>query len=221
MKNFKKSLPILIVILIVTITLSIITTIAMPTLSRPGSRGTEVRNIQTKLKALGIYTANVDGIYGVKTTAAVREFQRRKGITVDGIAGPATLRALGLASGVTSSSRSNDLYLLARIITAEARGEPYTGQVAVGAVVLNRVKHPSFPNSLAGVVYQPGAFSAVTDGQFNSPINETSRKAAQDSLNGWDPSHGCIYYYNPAKTTNKWIYSRPVVIKIGKHIFAR
>lgn len=219
MRIFKKSMPVLIILLAL-ISLSIITNLSSPVLSKQGSRGEEVRKIQTKLKDMGLYTGNIDGIYGVKTTAAVREFQRRKGLVVDGIAGPKTLSALGITSAAPTN-RSNDLNLLARIISAEARGEPYTGQVAVGAVVLNRVKHPSFPNTLAGVVYQPGAFTAIADGQFNKPVEAQAKKAAQDALNGWDPTHGCIYYYNPAKTTNNWIYSRPKVTKIGKHIFAK
>lgn len=222
MKKFTKILPILIIIVILGTIASIMTTIATPTLSRPGSRGTEVKQIQTKLKALGLYAASIDGIYGVKTTAGVKAFQRRKGLTPDGIAGPATLRALGVTTSTApTTNRSNDINLLARVISAESRGEPYTGQVAVGAVILNRIKHPSFPNTLAGVIYQPGAFTCVSDGQINAPVEAVAHRAASDAMNGWDPTHGCIYYYNPAKTTNKWIYSRPVVITIGKHVFAR
>ena len=148
-------------------------------------------------------------------------------LTVDGIVGAATLKALGMQSSSSSSGsgasagRDNDLYLLARMISAEARGEPYTGQVAVGAVILNRVKHPSFPNTISGVIYQPGAFSALNDGQYNQPIADSARRAAQDAMNGWDPSGGAIYYYNPAKTTNKWIWSRPVIATIGNHVFAK
>ena len=138
--------------------------------------------------------------------------------------GPATLQALGISSGSSSGSesgRDNDLYLLSRMISAEARGEPYTGQVAVGAVILNRVRHPSFPNTIAGVIYQPGAFSALNDGQFDESIAESARRAAQDAMSGWDPTGGAIYYYNPAKTTNQWIYSRPVIAQIGDHVFAK
>jgi len=197
-----------------------------PTLSKYGSRGQEVKNIQYRLRNWGYYKGNIDGIYGWRTTAAVKEFQRKNGLKVDGIAGPQTLAALGLPTGqttgtTTSTSRSADVNLLARVINGEARGEPYKGQVAVGAVVLNRVKHPSFPNTLAGVIYQPGAFTAITDGQIHANLEPTSIRAAQDALNGWDPTNGCIYYYNPAKTTNKWIYSRPVVTKIGSHVFAK
>ena len=189
---------------------------------RQGSTGETVRQIQTNLKKWGYYTGSVDGIYGSKTTAAVKSFQRKNGLAVDGVAGPRTLAALGVASsGSSSSSSSNDLYLLARIISAEARGEPYKGQVAVGAVVLNRVRHPSFPNSVAGVVYQKGAFTALTDGQFSQPITSQAYQAARDALSGWDPSGGAIYYYNPAKTTSSWIYSRPVITVIGNHYFAK
>jgi N-acetylmuramoyl-L-alanine amidase len=191
-------------------------------LSRQGSRGSEVRQIQTKLKQWGYYDGAVDGIFGSKTTAAVKLFQQRNGLTADGVAGPATLAAMGINNSATGSTTNynNELNLLARIISAEARGEPYTGQVAVGAVVLNRVKHPSFPNTIAGVVYQQGAFTAIVDGQFNEPVAESAYKAARDAMNGWDPTGGAIYYYNPAKTTSDWIWSRTVVTVIGKHRFA-
>ncbi len=189
---------------------------------KKGSSGSTVRTIQTKLKRWGYYTGSVDGIYGSKTVSAVKHFQRTNGLTADGICGPATLSALGINAGSSSGSRANDLYLLARMITAEARGEPYSGQVAVGAVILNRVSSPSFPNTIAGVIYQKGAFSALDDGQFDSvTITDSCRRAAQDALNGSDPTGGALYYYNPAKTTNKWIYSRPTICTIGKHVFAR
>ncbi len=187
---------------------------------RQGSTGETVRQIQTNLKKWGYYSGAVDGIYGSQTTAAVKSFQRKNGLSVDGVTGTQTLAALGLSTGGSGAS-SNDLYLLARIISAEARGEPYKGQVAVGAVVLNRVRHPSFPNTVAGVIYQNGAFTAIVDGQFDEPISSESYAAAQDALNGWDPTGGAIYYYNPAKTTNSWIYSREVITVIGNHYFAK
>jgi len=194
-------------------------------LSYYGSRGQEVVNIQTKLKQWGYYKGNIDGIFGNLTYQAVREFQRKNGLKVDGIVGPETLAALGLPTGqaaqTTSTSVSKDLNLLARIIHGEARGEPYVGKVAVGAVVLNRVKDSRFPNTIAGVIYQPGAFDAVTDGQINLPPDDTSIKAARDALNGWDPTYGCVYYWNPATATSRWIWSRPIVTQIGKHVFAR
>lgn len=192
-------------------------------LSKYGSRGEEVRKIQERLKKWGYYTGNVDGIYGSQTKKAVEYFQRKNGLSVDGIAGPKTLAAIGISSSSSSSSsnRSNDVKLLARIISAEARGEPYTGQVAVGAVVLNRVKHPSFPNTISGVIYQKGAFTAVTDGNFDKPVVESAYRAAENALNGWDPTGGSVYYYNPAKTTNKWMLSLPVTARIGKHVFSR
>ena len=187
---------------------------------RSGDRGEKVREIQTRLKRWGYYTGNIDGIYGKKTVAAVKYFQRQNGLTVDGICGEQTLAALGISGG--SQAGDNDLYLLSRMIAAEARGEPYVGQVAVGAVILNRVRHPSFPNSIAGVIYQPRAFSAIDDGQWQkTPITDSARRAARDALSGWDPTGGAIYYYNPAKTTSKWIYSRPVVTTIGAHVFAK
>ncbi len=194
------------------------------TLSKLGSSGEEVRQIQKKLKSLGFFDGAVDGVYGVKTRSAVRQFQASVGITVDGVAGPKTLLYMGLGSSSGSSGsgyNSSDVYLLAKVIAAEARGESYTGQVAVGAVVLNRVDSSSFPDTIAGVVYQAGAFSAVTDSNWSVAPTATSRKAAQDALNGWDPSGGALYYYNPAKTSNKWIRTRPVITTIGSHLFCR
>ena len=194
-------------------------------LSKYGSRGNEVTQIQTKLKRWGYYNGNIDGIYGTQTLNAVKYFQRKNGLTVDGIAGPKTLAAMGItstSSGTTSTaSNSSNLNLLARVIYSEARGEPYTGQVAVGAVCLNRVKSNSFPNTLSGVVYQAGAFDAVRDGQINLTPDSTAKKAAQDALNGWDPSYGAIYYFNPSTATNKWIWSRPVTVTIGRHRFCK
>lgn len=184
-----------------------------------GSTGSTVKQIQTKLKNWGYYSGSVDGIYGSATEAAVRTFQRKNGLAVDGKAGPQTLKALGIADSSASNSSSGDVALLARLISAEARGEPYSGQVAVGAVVLNRMKHPSFPNTMSGVIYQPGAFSCLSDGQFNQPVADSSYRAARDALNGWDPSGGAIYYFNPATATSKWIWSRPLLVVIGKHRF--
>ena len=171
-----------------------------------------------------MYSGSIDGIYGTATQKAVRQFQKNCGLTADGIAGRKTLLYLGLGSGTSSSTggySSSDVYLLARIIGAEARGESYVGQVAVGAVVLNRVRHSSFPDSIAGVVYQSGAFSAVRDSNWNVPPDDTAKKAARDAINGWDPTGGAIYYYNPAKTSNQWIRQRPVVTTIGRHVFCK
>lgn len=194
-------------------------------LSKYGSRGDEVIQIQTKLKRWGYYNGNVDGIYGSQTLAAVKYFQRKNGLVVDGIAGKKTLEAMGIftsSSGSSSSSAStSDLNLLARLVYGEARGEPYSGQVAVAAVVLNRVRNSNFPNTIAGVIYQKGAFDVVSDGQINLTPNSTAKKAAQDALNGWDPSYGSIYYFNPATATNKWIWSRPHVVTIGRHRFCK
>ncbi|MCH4238654.1 MAG: spore cortex-lytic enzyme [Oscillospiraceae bacterium] len=193
------------------------------TLSKVGSQGSEVTKIQTKLSSLGIYKGKVDGIYGSTTKKAVVSFQKQQGITADGIAGSQTLKSLGITGGGSSGSlgkySSADVALLAKIISAESRGEPYTGQVAVGAVILNRIEHPSFPNTLAGVVYQPGAFSCLTDGGVNAPVADSAYRAARDAINGSDPSGGAIYYYNPAKSTNKWILSRPIITVIGDHRF--
>lgn len=197
-------------------------------LSKYGSRGEEVRQIQTKLKRWGYYNGNVDGIFGSGTLEAVKWFQRKNGLQVDGIAGKKTLEAMGIFNSSNSSNsnssvstNSNDLNLLARVIYGEARGEPYTGQVAIGAVVLNRVRNSSFPNTIAGVIYQSGAFDAVSDGQINLTPNSTAKKAAQDALNGWDPTYGAIYYFNPKTATNKWIWSRPMTVTIGNHRFCK
>ena len=191
---------------------------AVATLSKYGSRGEEVKKIQQKLKSWGYYSGSVDGIYGTQTVNAVKYFQRKNNLSVDGIAGKNTLAAMGISSSSSTVSDSN-VALLARIISAEARGEPYTGQVAVGAVVLNRVKHASFPNSISGVIYQSGAFSCLYDGQFDQPVAESAYRAARDALNGWDPSYGAIYYFNPVTATSKWIWSRPLIVEIGKHRF--
>ena len=192
-------------------------------LSKYGSRGDEVKQIQQKLKNWGYYYGSVDGIYGSKTLEAVKYFQRKNGLTIDGIAGEKTLAALGISgtSNSSSNSNSNNVTLLAKLIYGEARGEPYTGQVAVGAVVMNRVKSNSFPNTIAGVIYQSGAFDAVSDGQINKTPDSSAKKAAQDAINGWDPSYGAIYYFNPTTATNKWIWSRPLTVVIGKHRFCK
>lgn len=183
-----------------------------------GSSGATVTQIQTRLKSWGYYDGAVDGIYGSATERAVRYFQRVNGLAVDGQTGDKTLAALGIyeASG---EQNSGNVYLLARLISAEARGEPYIGQVAVGAVVLNRVDHPSFPNSMSGVIYQRGAFSCLDDGQFDQPIADSAYRAAREALAGADPTGGAIYYFNPATATSKWIWSRPQMLTIGSHIF--
>ena len=185
---------------------------------RQGSSGEQVRVIQSKLKNWGYYDGAVDGVFGSQTTQAVKYFQRKNGLTADGIVGPATLKALGMSGGGTPA-QDTSVDLLARVISAEARGEPYSGQVAVGAVILNRVEHPSFPNTIAGVVYQPGAFTCMVDGQFNEPVAESAVRAARDALNGVDPSGGAIYYFNPATATSSWIWSRPLILQIGNHRF--
>jgi len=196
-------------------------------LSYYGSTGQEVINIQAKLYNWGYYKGIVDGIYGYLTYTAVRDFQAKNGLTVDGIAGPETLAALGLPTGVATASydtdgaTSQDIDLLAHLIYGEARGEPYIGQVAVGAVILNRTRDDRFPKTIAGVIYQPGAFDAVYDGQINLTPDKNAYNAAIDAINGWDPSGGAIYYYNPATATNAWIWTRPIVAVIGRHNFAK
>lgn len=193
-------------------------------LSRLGSRGDEVRSVQKKLKELGYYKGDIDGIYGSQTKSAVTSFQRNCGITADGICGKTTLLYLGLGGGTSSGSTGTsftnaDVELLAKVISAEARGESYEGQVAVSAVILNRISHPSFPDSLSGVIYQKGAFSCVNDSNWYQAVAESSKRAARDALNGWDPSGGAIYYYNPAKTNDRFMHSRTVIKTIGSHRF--
>ena len=181
-----------------------------------------VKTYQQKLKSWGYYTGAVDGVKGAKTVSAVKAFQRKNGLTADGIVGNATAKAMGISvrAGTNSSYTNNDTYLLAKAVYSEARGEPYVGQVAIAAVILNRVKSSAFPNTVAGVIYQPWAFTAVHDGQFELEPNATAYQAARDALNGWDPTYGSIYYYNPRTATNTWIRSRKVTTTIGKHVFA-
>ncbi|MBQ6717999.1 MAG: spore cortex-lytic enzyme [Clostridia bacterium] len=208
-----KPLKIMIIVFIVMCMLCV----TVSALSKIGSTGSEVSEIQSRLKEWGYYSGAVDGIFGTATKNAVIKFQKANGLTPDGIVGSKTLAAMGISSG--SVYNSADYELLARIISAEARGESYLGQVAVGAVVLNRIVHPSFPDTVSGVVYQNGAFSCLYDGQFYEPIADSAYSAARDALNGLDPSGGAIYYYNPKTATNKWIRSRPVITTIGRHVF--
>ncbi|MEG1707046.1 MAG: spore cortex-lytic enzyme [Clostridia bacterium] len=191
-----------------------------------GASGSQVRTLQTKLKNWGYYSGSVDGVFGANTEKAVKSFQKKNGLTQDGIVGNATARALGITlSGGTSSSTggsgatNSDLYLLSRCIYGEARGEPYTGKVAIAAVVLNRVKSSKFPNTVSGVIYQNGAFTCVSDGQINLGTNDECTRAAQDAINGYDPTYGCLFYYNPVTATNQWIRQKKIVLTIGKHVF--
>ncbi|HHW67467.1 MAG: N-acetylmuramoyl-L-alanine amidase [Epulopiscium sp.] len=193
-----------------------------------GSEGDTVRQIQQKLKQWGYLKGNVDGKYGYQTWEAVKSFQAKNGLKADGIAGEQTLEKLGIQvkksnqnQGGGTSATNKDIRLLAAAIHGEGRGEPYVGQVAIGAVILNRVRHSSFPNSIAGVIYQPGAFDAVSDGQINLEPDESSLKAARDALNGWDPTGGATYYWNPATAKSKWIWSIPITKRIGKHVFGK
>lgn len=223
-KQKRKLALALAVVLSVNLLLNSLVTSAEAASYKKGSSGAVVTQIQTKLKAWGYYTGAVDGIFGSGTEQAVRKFQSANGLSVDGKVGTQTLAALGIqantsSGGTTGGSSSADVNLLARLISAEARGEPYSGQVAVGAVVLNRIKHPSFPNTLSGVIYQNGAFSCIADGQFNEPVAESAYRAARDALNGADPSGGAIYYFNPSTATSSWIWSRPLIVTIGKHRF--
>ena len=189
-----------------------------------GSRGDQVRLVQQKLRQYGYMDGTADGVFGKETYDAVVWFQRKNGLTVDGVVGSATAAALGisLTGGAVSASvyQESEVRILARLVSGEARGEPYVGQVAVAAVVLNRVKSPSFPNTISGVIFQRGAFDAVWDGQFDLEPTTSCIRAARDALNGWDPTGGCLYYYNPQTATNAWIWTRQVQLSIGRHAFA-
>lgn len=227
-KRSKRLCLALAVLLSVSMALAALAPAVEAALYKKGSNGAVVTQIQTKLKSWGYYTGSVDGVYGSGTERAVRAFQQKNGLAVDGKAGTQTLAAMGLSagsggntgnSGGSGGASSSQVDLLARLISAEARGEPYSGQVAVGAVVLNRIKHPSFPNTLSGVIYQSGAFTCISDGQFNQPVAESAYRAARDALNGVDPSGGAIYYFNPSTATSSWIWSRPLITVIGKHRF--
>lgn len=192
---------------------------------KQGSTGSTVKTVQKKLKNWGYYKGSVDGIFGSQTKAAVKYFQRKNGLSADGIVGAKTLAALGMSdssdnNNVTGGYSNADVNLLARLIYGEARGESYVGQVAVGAVVMNRIKSASFPNTMSGVIYQGYAFTAVSDGQINLTPDATAKKAAQDAMNGWDPTYGALYYYNPATATSTWIFSRKTTVTIGNHVFA-
>lgn len=227
-KRSKRLCLALAVLLLVSMALAALAPAVEAASYKKGSNGAVVTQIQTKLKSWGYYTGSVDGVYGSGTERAVRAFQQKNGLTVDGKAGDQTLAAMGLSagsggntgnSGGSGGASSSQVNLLARLISAEARGEPYSGQVAVGAVVLNRIKHPSFPNTLSGVIYQSGAFTCISDGQFNQQVAESAYRAARDALNGVDPSGGAIYYFNPSTATSSWIWSRPLITVIGKHRF--
>ncbi len=201
---------------------------------KQGASGGEVKEVQRRLKLWGYYNGAVDGVFGASTKNAVIAFQKKNGLTADGVVGKSTFKALGmtksyelLTSGGSGNSAtglngysSSEVYLLARTIYAEGRGEPYVGQVAIGAVIINRVRNAAFPNTISGVVYQKHAFTAVSDGQINLTPNDTAMKAAKDAINGWDPTGGALYYYNPAVATSSWIFDRQTVTVIGRHIFA-
>ncbi len=217
MNSFYKMILTLLAITVIAI--SIQTKEELPAYSQNGSSGTEVEEIQRVLAERGIFKGEITGYYGAQTEEAVLAFQKQQGLNQTGIADDATLKRLGITIGSRPEATDANVSLLARIISAEGRGETYVGQVAIGAVICNRIEHPSFPDSLSGVIYQNGAFTALVDGQFNEPISDSAYSAARDALSGWDPSGGAIYYYNPDKTSNSFIYSRPVIKVIGNHRF--
>lgn len=217
MNSFYKMILTLLAITVIAI--SIQTREDLPAYSQNGSSGTEVEEIQRVLAERGIFKGEITGYYGAQTEEAVRAFQKQQGLNQTGIADDATLKRLGITIGSRPEASDANVSLLARIISAEGRGETYIGQVAIGAVICNRIEHPSFPDTLSGVIYQNGAFTALVDGQFNEPISDSAYSAARDALSGWDPSGGAIYYYNPDKTSNSFIHSRPVIKVIGNHRF--
>ncbi|MFA9397487.1 MAG: spore cortex-lytic enzyme [Clostridiaceae bacterium] len=228
MKKVKINAKITVILIIAVLLTYSTTTVLLPYISSVGaetyswgSKGDVVEEIQKRLKAWGYYTGSVDGIYGYYTYKAVKYFQSKNGLSSDGIVGEKTLAAIGISSNTKKTSTNQDVELLAKLINGEARGEPYEGQVAVGAVVLNRTRDPRFPSTVAGVIYQPGAFTAIVDGQINAKIEQNSINAARDAINGWDPSGGALYYFNPAKATSTWIWSRPLIKIIGKHRFCK
>lgn len=216
--RFKK-LAAIVLVLLLTLTL----TQGQGAVISLGSRGETVSQIQQRLKQWGYYTGAVDGIFGRSTHNAVVLFQRQNGLTTDGQVGQKTAAAMGISlSGAISAAlyQESELSLLARLVSGEARGEPYIGQVAVAAVVLNRVRDDAFPDTISGVIFQPGAFDAVWDGQFDLTPTASCIRAARDAINGWDPTGGCVYYYNPSTATNEWIWTRQVQLTIGRHAFA-
>lgn len=224
--NVKKGITLFSLLLVLTLAVSLgFAPMVQAAVLKQGSTGSLVKTVQQKLKNWGYYKGTVDGIYGSKTVAAVKYFQRSNGLIADGIVGSKTAAALGIrlsgstSTSPTSTTSNSNLYLLSCCVYGEARGESYTGKVAIAAVVLNRVKSSSFPNTISGVIYQKGAFTCVSDGQINMGTNAECTRAAQDALNGWDPTYGSIYYYNPKTATNTWIRSRPVVVTIGNHIY--
>lgn len=216
----KKSLRVIVLSLLL---VSLLALSASASVVAWGSRGSQVSLVQQKLKQYGYYDGAVDGVFGKETYNAVVWFQEKNGLKADGAVGPSTAAALGITiTGTVAAStyQESEVRILARLVSGEARGEPYVGQVAVAAVVLNRVKSPAFPNTISGVIFQTGAFDAVWDGQFDMEPTENSVRAARDALNGWDPTGGCLYYYNPSTATNSWIWTRQVQLTIGKHAFA-
>ncbi len=225
-KTMRTAVLILMVLLLAAALFGSMVLTANASVVKYGSTGDTVKTIQTKLKNWGYYFGSVDGIFGSQTLAAVQYFQRVNGLTVDGIVGTNTAAALGMtlssSSGSSSSTggySSSDVYLMSKCVYGEARGESYTGKVAVAAVILNRIASSSFPNTVSGVIYQSGAFTCVSDGQINLGTNDECTQAVYDAINGWDPSGGALFYFNPATATSAWIWSRPQIVTIGQHIF--
>lgn len=183
---------------------------------KQGSSGDYVWDLQYRLKTIGLFDRELTGYFGTHTRQAVVKFQKKYGLQADGIVGSATWKALR-----KYTLNKSEMDIMARVIHGEARGEPYKGQVAVGAVVMNRIRSSHFPDTIRGVVFQPGAFTAVSDGQYWLTPNATAYRAALDAVRGWDPTGGALYYFNPKTATSKWIWSRTQTVTIGNHIFAK
>ena len=212
-KNFYISLMCVILLLVVVV----IGVVNFDNYRNVQAYAVDMSEVQARLLELGYYNGSINGVYDDATVVAIKNFQQDNGIYVSGAVGGVTARALGI---YMSERESNDFYLLAKCIHAEARGESYIGQVAVGAVILNRVASPDFPDTIYGVIYQPWAFTAVHDGQINLEPEASAFQAATDALNGWDPTYGSLYYYNPVTATSSWVFNRQTVTVIGKHVFA-
>ncbi len=206
--------------LILAILITVVSSYNVFALSKEGSRGDEVVSIQKSLSTKGYYKGDIDGIFGVNTKRAVIEFQKDNDLVADGVVGTLTKKALGLPENASQGQfTSSEMALLANVVSAESRGEPYEGQVAVAAVILNRIAHPSFPNTLSGVLYQPNAFTCMKDGQIDKPVVESAHKAVVDAINGWDPSGGAVYYFNPETARSDFLFTLEVINVIGNHNF--
>ncbi len=219
LKNFQAQCMKLLFVFIISVVLVFTTVFVKEAFKKQGAKAYNIiqtKILQAKLQGLGYFNSEIDGLFDKDTKTALQNYQKDVGLTPTGILDESTMCAVGVSN---NAQANNNLYLLAKLIHSEARGEVYTGQVAVGAVVLNRVDSADFPNTLEGVIYQPWAFTALHDGQFDLEPTSESYQAAEDALSGWDPTYGCLYYYNPRTATSQWIFSREIAVEIGNHVF--